>query len=548
MSDAIELSPAHSGAMTAAVTCEDGATRHLHSIVDPQAESALFEDLELWGNTIVFLGVGLGHHAAGLARKLPAGRTCIIIDYYDQCLDFCKQGAFAALRKTAHFISGTTGAQAIEAALTALPDPIQIVKHPASYHCHQAFYDSLARRCRRAAVGASRPHPEANRVLLCYGTFFLEEELARAFKAEGLTVTPFPYPEIQGGIEYESRLCRLLQLDRPDFIISVNMKGFDGNGILSALAAEYSIPLLVWFVDDPHPIVANFQGQIAQLPHYAFTWEKNYIPYLRAGGFKATAYLPLASDPALFYTEQLPTPELQLGFVGSSMGGRFLASLRQKFLWQPSLETLVDAAADKLLRDPFMSIYRIVKETCSQRGSALPFTDVRNITWLCCYIIHTASMRKRRQITAALREEPLELFGDAQGWADVLGSGFRLHPDIDYRHELAAAYRRIAININITSCQMSTAVNQRVFDVPLAGSFLITDHQADLDELFAVGPEITVYGSIEELRAKIAFFKVHEAERQKIILAGRGRILREHTYRHRVRAIISAAKSWGITG
>ena len=65
------------------------------------------------------------------------------------------------------------------------------------------------------------------------------------------------------------------------------------------------------------------------------------------------------------------------------------------------------------------------------------------------------------------------------------GRRIKTHPDVDYRSEIAQWYRRIKINLNITSCQMPTALNQRVFDVPACGGFILNDNQTDLKELFS---------------------------------------------------------------
>jgi spore maturation protein CgeB len=134
----------------------------------------------------------------------------------------------------------------------------------------------------------------------------------------------------------------------------------------------------------------------------------------------------------------------------------------------------------------------------------------------------------------------LHTFGDPEGWNDLFGAerGPTAHPDADYRSELAAIYRSIAINLNITSCQMPTAVNQRVFDIPLCGGFVLSDRQSDCDELFAPG-EAALYSSKEELIDKIAFFRVNEDERRRISARARARILSCHTYSHRLETIES---------
>jgi spore maturation protein CgeB len=79
---------------------------------------------------------------------------------------------------------------------------------------------------------------------------------------------------------------------------------------------------------------------------------------------------------------------------------------------------------------------------------------------------------------------------------------------------------------------MTTAVNQRVFDVPVTGNFLITDYQKDLEELFN-NDEVVVYHSTEELKELYSHFSSNEVSRRNIISKARERILKEHTYKER---------------
>ena len=110
----------------------------------------------------------------------------------------------------------------------------------------------------------------------------------------------------------------------------------------------------------------------------------------------------------------------------------------------------------------------------------VPYSDRRNRTWFRSYIIHTASMMRRKQVIAPLVSSGIQTFGDPEGWRDLCGDNLKTNPDIDYRADLSQIYRNIEINVNITSCQMPSAVNQRVFDIPSCGGFVISDMQDDL--------------------------------------------------------------------
>ena len=71
--------------------------------------------------------------------------------------------------------------------------------------------------------------------------------------------------------------------------------------------------------------------------------------------------------------------------------------------------------------------------------------------------------------------------------------------------------RKIEINLNITSSQMPTGVNQRVLISLQSGSFVLNDKQSDLEELFEKD-EVVTYCSIDELKEKsgiIVILRVH---------------------------------------
>ncbi|HAJ78366.1 MAG TPA: hypothetical protein DCO75_01225, partial [Fibrobacteres bacterium] len=63
-----------------------------------------------------------------------------------------------------------------------------------------------------------------------------------------------------------------------------------------------------------------------------------------------------------------------------------------------------------------------------------------------------------------------------------------------------------------------------------SGSFVISDDQKDMHELFDVGNDAIVYESPEDLREKTKFYLSHDDLRLSIVSKARNRILNEHTY------------------
>ena len=337
-------------------------------------------------------------------------------------------------------------------------------------------------------------------------------------------------------IGYESRLQNLIQTGKPGVVVSVNMLGFDGNGILAEHTCRSGIPVAVWFVDDPRPILLN-QRKFITSNMVAFSWERAYIPWLQQQGFASVHSLPLATDPHRFNSDDSVSPSTMCGFVGSSMGGSFLNDIASKFIWKQEYRMIAEEVAARILLNPLDEIDQCIEEACRMRGIPLLKNDEHTRTWLRSYIIHTASMLKRKRYISKLQQSGVETFGDPDGWCDLCGNGLTTHPDIDYYTGIADCYRSISININITSCQMPSALNQRVFDVPACGAFLLNDFQQDLDELFSEN-EYAVYKSPEELPEKVDFYLKNRQIRDAVVVAARKRILNEHTYLHRLRSLL----------
>ncbi|MCL4215686.1 MAG: glycosyltransferase, partial [Candidatus Hydrogenedentes bacterium] len=87
---------------------------------------------------------------------------------------------------------------------------------------------------------------------------------------------------------------------------------------------------------------------------------------------------------------------------------------------------------------------------------------------------------------------------------------------------------------NSTSLQMRAAVNQRVFDCPAAGGFLISDAQADLAEFFDED-EYVSFQSLDDLQDKVHYYRENSAARKELIRRAQGRIRAHHTHAHRLK-------------
>ncbi|MEB3100423.1 CgeB family protein [Ferviditalea candida] len=83
------------------------------------------------------------------------------------------------------------------------------------------------------------------------------------------------------------------------------------------------------------------------------------------------------------------------------------------------------------------------------------------------------------------------------------------------------------------------SANPRVFEICATESFQLSDNRADLDRCYKVGSELDTYENAQDLIHKIKYYLAHENIRREIASNGLKRTLKEHTYPHRIKEILS---------
>lgn len=327
---------------------------------------------------------------------------------------------------------------------------------------------------------------------------------------------------------------------KPDFVLTVNHLGVDHEGVLAQLLDEADIPLASWFVDSPFLILDTYRN-LTGCRTALFTWDVDTVAPLADFGFDTVHHLPLGCDATRFVPGDRSVPDewlARVSFVGNSMKTkterRFVAA-------QPSF-SLVEASFD--LAEEFVEaeertarafIARVRPDLSAELNAIEPGRKLAYetyITWLatCLY--------RRDCIARTMPFNPL-LVGD-KGWTELFKhvKGWRYHKELSYYDDLPSFYPVSEINFNCTSRQMKGAVNQRVFDVPCCGAFLLTDDRMGLEDLFEPGTEVIAYRTKDEIPELLERYLADPQARQRIADAGRRRVLAEHTYDHRMASLI----------
>lgn len=156
-----------------------------------------------------------------------------------------------------------------------------------------------------------------------------------------------------------------------------------------------------------------------------------------------------------------------------------------------------------------------------------------------------AGYNNRRHMFAYLANRNFKIWGTE--WPDcmpfnqlVQDAGRRIEPE-----EYIKIFNASKINLNLHSSAerdgvepFGDFVNPRTFELASAGAFQLVDERTLMPELFSIGNEMAVFHDAREMQEQIEYYLAHPAEREKVIAASRARALSEHTYQHRVKAML----------
>lgn len=386
------------------------------------------------------------------------------------------------------------------------------------------------------------------RVLLLTSKYFLMGEIVRACESLGID-----YKLIQlkddtiAQEEFVTELLNSVITFKPDCCITLNHMGVDIEGVLMDLLARLQLPLASWFVDNPHLIVHLYTSCITPWTTL-FTWDADNIESLKQTGFPHVFYLPLGTDPDRFaprHTARAPSSwKSDVSFVGNSMiykvGGRLKKGHFPRNLLLP-----FHKISEAFISSPERSVSAFLSKEFPEifaHYQALPDNEARlayetAITW-------QATCKYRAGCVQHLLPFKPLIVGD-YGWNIVFRrekEHFRFLDSLNYYDELPKFYGFSKINFNCTSKQMKGAVNQRIFDVPATGSFVLTDWREQMEALFT-SEEMAFYRDPEEIPEQIQYYLSHTNIRETMVQKARKRVLQCHTWSQRLKQMLEIMKS-----
>lgn len=541
------------------VRCVDGSMKALHSLYDPEGEAqAVVDAFQFDGRGIlIVLGLGLGYHLKELVRRFPGVRV-IVVEASPEIFETAKEHGETRLnppfaKGEIEYIVGLPTEEVLalitKEQMRGGISPLTVFPLSSAVSAFPDYYNPILSALKKTVsvkLWERLRYPkfkgDAVKVALIDFSYFLTKEVERAIKRLGHQVVKFPMKKGEEGDAAIGRLMESILEFKPDFFLTINHLGFDEEGELASFFKSIEMPAASWYVDSPNIIIKGFERNAS--PYVSiFLWERGYIRDMEDFGFEGVAYLPLATDEEVFRPLKLSASDIKrynadVGFAGTSMVKQALDKLKKV---RPELRPVVEKAAG------FMSSSRMAFVDAVKASGRDGLKEIESLTIQERLDFEAATLWKatllyRLSCINVIRPFRPIIHGD-DGWKELLsGDDYRLEGVLHYYKELPVFYNACKVSFNATSLQMGHAVNQRVFDVPACGGFLITDYQAAIDDLFEVGKEVITYRDKEEIPDLVRFYLQNPDERKTVAMRARERVLKEHTYKHRIKGIIQIMK------
>ncbi|PAD73879.1 CgeB family protein [Paenibacillus campinasensis] len=240
---------------------------------------------------------------------------------------------------------------------------------------------------------------------------------------------------------------------------------------------ERGIRTAIWFVDDPY--FTEDTSRLCLHFDYVFTHELSCVELYRQRGARQVHYLPLAVHPELFRPVHAgPAYQSDICFIGNAFRNR---------------AALFDALA--------------------------PFLKGKKVRIIGGFWQRLARYKELSPFVYSGFIPPAETVKFYNGAKMVIN----LHRPCEYGED-----NRNSLHI------AGRSINPRTFEINACGTLQITDVREDLSVYYTPGVDIETFGSVQELKNKLAYYLAHEEHRRSIAMKGLETTLSRHTYAHRL--------------
>jgi spore maturation protein CgeB len=313
-------------------------------------------------------------------------------------------------------------------------------------------------------------------------------------------------------------------------------------GLSEEMTLKFRIPHACWLEDDPFYWVKKDSSSPYKV---LFVYDKAYIPKLKRVGFERVYFLPLCTDTKRFREVEVSKEFIcDVSFVGGSYYESFeiLEGLFKKW-GNPKIRKIANKAVTIQSENLSLHIYEILEILQQEEEYFIPFEDSEGVVMFGRILAGAASSKYRERIINSLDGFDLHIYGD-WGWRKIIkGNNIEFFGSLPHK-DLRKLFVSSKINLNLTTTPIKTTLTRRPFDVLACGGFVLSDYRQDIKSLLEIDKEIVCFQDEEELKKKISYFLKHPEECRWIVKKGQMRVLREHTYRHRMEEIVDTMREF----
>ncbi len=375
--------------------------------------------------------------------------------------------------------------------------------------------------------------------------FFLEA--VSAFKRHGCTVACL---DMEGRLEGKRPSRTEVEKFSPHFVFVTN----DIRPLSEPLREILSKCIWVsWLGERPiWPYLWRLRPDLGFTDAIHFVSDREVQKQLVQDEFREVHFLPLASNPSKFLKKRSSIVR-QVCFVGSPMAREAKIMRDRRYRWilheeLVSTEVLIRKALTQISnghwQSPLAQVEEIEKKIACQCNETTCWKRLARMASISYVGLRLTNGFRKRCIHHL--SESFEMHVIGSNWETESIGNCVLGPPVKYGASLSHIYRDTALNINVSSQHLPSALNSRPFDVPCSGAFLITDYRHFMEELIDLEEEIVTYKNEEELVDKCKFYLEHPSLRLRIAAAGRKRVLKQHTYDHRILTMMTCLRKLGV--
>lgn len=372
---------------------------------------------------------------------------------------------------------------------------------------------------------------------------FAKQDMIDAFNECNIECNLFfheDYKERQSN-DFDRAFSDAVEQKNYDFVFSFNYLP-----VLSNCCQKHNIKYVSYVYDSP--LVALYSCTLINPCNYIFLFDSSTYFIFKNSGINTVYYLPLAANVSRLNalscsSETASKLSSEVSFVGSlyNEDHNFFDRLNKITDFTHGYLDAIMHAQQKVYGRFFLEEL-LTPNILDDLQQAMPYSPMKDGTESAAYVY--ANYFLCRKITS---NERLALLKEASSHFSLKLYTHNPVPElpkaqymgpVDWYSIMPLIFKNSKINLNITLKSIQTGIPLRCMDILGSNSFLLTNYQQDMLDLFVPNEDFVFYESDDDFIQKIKYYLSHESEREQIAANAFGKMTEIHTFVHRVHSIL----------